>query len=124
MREPAKTRSMNRAHQDHYAFGISVLIYSLMPIPAATRPKALVCDCPLAGIEGSNPAECMDICLLWVLCCSVEVSASGWSLVQRSLSDYGVSNKCDREAPLGEAMTWNRVEAPHEKKSLFYIPVC
>jgi hypothetical protein len=29
----------------------------------------------------------MDVCLLWVLCvCQVEVSAKGWSLVQRSLT--------------------------------------
>jgi hypothetical protein len=30
----------------------------------------------------------MDVCLLWVLCvCQVEVSATGWSLVQRSPTD-------------------------------------
>ena len=70
-----------------------------MPIPVAKRSKALVCDHPLARITGSNTAERMDVCLLWVLCCSLEVSASGWSLVQKSLPDYGVSNECDREAP-------------------------
>jgi hypothetical protein len=32
-----------------------------------------------------------------VLCCQVEVSVSGWSLVQRSPTDCGVS-ECDREA--------------------------
>jgi len=95
-----------------------------MLIPAATRPKALACDRPLAGIAGSNPAERMDVCFLWVLCCSVEVSASGLSLVQGSLPDYGVSNECDREAPLGEAMTWNRVEAPHEKKKKLILCPC
>jgi hypothetical protein len=34
----------------------------------------------------------MDVCLLWVLCvCQVEVSAMGWSLVQRSPTDCVVS---------------------------------
>jgi hypothetical protein len=32
-----------------------------------------------------------------VVCCQVEVSASGWSLVQRSPTECGVS-ECDREA--------------------------
>ena len=35
--------------------------------------------------------------LVSVGCCEVEVSASGWSLVQRSPTECGVS-ECDREA--------------------------
>jgi hypothetical protein len=39
----------------------------------------------------------VDVCLLWVfVCCQVEVSASGWSLVQRSPTNCGVS-ECDLE---------------------------
>jgi hypothetical protein len=37
--------------------------------------------------------------LLSVLCCHVAVSASGWSLVQRSTTKCGVS-ECDREASI------------------------
>ena len=33
----------------------------------------------------------MDVCLLWVLCCQVEVSVTSWSLVQKSPTDSGVS---------------------------------
>jgi hypothetical protein len=33
-----------------------------------------------------------------VCCCQVEVSATSWSLVQRSPTVCGVSKKCDREA--------------------------
>jgi hypothetical protein len=40
----------------------------------------------------------MDVCLVSVVCCHVEVSAMGWSLVQRSPTECGVSNVCDREA--------------------------
>jgi hypothetical protein len=32
-----------------------------------------------------------------VVCCQVEVSATGWSLVQRIPTDCGVSKVCDRE---------------------------
>ena len=32
-----------------------------------------------------------------VVCCQVEVSATGWSLVQRSLTDCVVSVVCDQE---------------------------
>jgi hypothetical protein len=42
---------------------------------------------------------CMDVLsLVSVVCCQVEVSATGWSLVQRSATECGVSKKCDREA--------------------------
>jgi hypothetical protein len=38
-----------------------------------------------------------------VVCCQVEVSATGWSLVQRSPTECGVS-ECDREASKNEAI--------------------
>jgi hypothetical protein len=38
-----------------------------------------------------------------VVCCQVEVSATSWSLVQRSPTECGVSKKCDREAWNNEA---------------------
>jgi hypothetical protein len=45
----------------------------------------------------------MDVSVVIVVCCQVEVSATGWSLVQRSPTDCGVSKKCDREASINEA---------------------
>jgi hypothetical protein len=53
---------------------------------------------------GSNPAGghgCVS--LLSVMCCKVEVSATGLSLVQGSPTECGVSKKCDREASKNEA---------------------
>jgi hypothetical protein len=41
--------------------------------------------------------------LVSVVCCQVEVSASGWSLVQRNPTECGVSIKCDREDSKNEA---------------------
>jgi hypothetical protein len=70
----------------------SVIIAMLLPIPVAEWSKAWVCSRLRAGIAGSNTAEGMDVCLLWLLCvCQVEVSATGRSLVQRSPTDCGVS---------------------------------
>jgi hypothetical protein len=67
------------------------------PIPVTAPSKASVCGRSLAGIVCSNPAGGMDVCLVSVVCCQVEVSATGWSLVQRSPTECGVS-ECDREA--------------------------
>ena len=47
----------------------------------------------------------------WV-CCQEEVSATCRSFVQRSPIECGVSNECDRDDPLGEAIARNRVEDP------------
>ena len=64
----------------------------VQPIHVAARYKALVYGRSVAGIVVSNPAG------VWMFasreCCVL--SASGSSLVQRSLNACGVSNKCDR----------------------------
>jgi hypothetical protein len=61
-------------------------------IPVAVRSKAWVYGRSLAGIVGSNPAgTCMSP--VSVVCCQVGVSASGRSLVQRSLTKRGVSKR-------------------------------
>jgi hypothetical protein len=46
-----------------------------------------------------NPAEGMDVCFLSVVCCQVQISATGSSHVERSPTEYGVS-ECDREASI------------------------
>jgi hypothetical protein len=72
----------------------------LQPIPVTARSKLWVCGRSLAWIVVSNPAGrhgCLS--LVSVVCCQVEVSATGCSLVQRSPTEYGVS-ECDREASI------------------------
>jgi hypothetical protein len=65
----------------------------------AARAKAWICGRSFAGIVGSNPGGGMDVCFLMsVVCCQVEVSATGWSLVQVSATKCDVSES-DREAP-------------------------
>jgi hypothetical protein len=41
-------------------------------------------------IVGSNPTGGVDVCPVQCLCCQVEVSATGRSLVQRSPTECGV----------------------------------
>jgi len=67
------------------------------PVSVAARPKAWVCGRSLVGIVASEPAGSFYTCLLWVMCV-VEVSASGWSLVQRSPTESSVS-ECDCVKP-------------------------
>jgi hypothetical protein len=48
-----------------------------LPIPVSARSKAWVCGRSPAEIVGSNPAGGMDISVVRVVCCQVEVSATG-----------------------------------------------
>jgi hypothetical protein len=50
-------------------------------------------------IQGSNPAGFGYLSLVGGVSCQVEVSTSGWSLVQKSPNECGVS-ECDREVAL------------------------
>ena len=63
----------------------------------AAQSKAWIYGRSLAGIVGSNPTGGMDVSVVSVVCCQVEVSVSGWSLVQGSPTECGVS-ECDRES--------------------------
>jgi len=42
----------------------------------AARSKASICDRSPTEIVDSNPAGGMDVCLLCVVCCQVEISAT------------------------------------------------
>jgi hypothetical protein len=78
-----------------YSF-IFIAYWGSWPIPVAARSKAWVCGRSLAR-TWTRGHGCLS--LVSVVCCQVEVSASGWSLVQRSPAECGVS-KCDREASI------------------------
>jgi hypothetical protein len=75
-------------------------LVSSNPMPVAARSKAWVCGRSLAGIAGLNPAGgngCLSF--VSVVCWQVEVSAWGWSPVQRSRNECGVC-MCDRESSI------------------------
>jgi hypothetical protein len=68
------------------------IMYSRMivPIPVAARGSAVA---RLLGLRVRiPPGVCMSV--VSVVCCQVEVSATGWSLVQRSPTEYSVCKKC------------------------------
>ena len=56
--------------------------------PVAARSKAWIFGRSLAGIAGSNLVRGMDMSLVSAVYCQVMVSASGWSLVQRSSIEF------------------------------------
>ena len=65
---------------------------SHVPIPVAEWSNAMVYGRSLAGIAGSNTAGghgCLSV--VNIVCCQVEVSVTGRSLVQRCPTDCGVS---------------------------------
>ena len=49
---------------------------TLQPVPVAVRSKAQVFGRSPADIVGSNPTQGMDVCVVSVVCCQVEVSAT------------------------------------------------
>jgi hypothetical protein len=53
-----------------------------------------------------------------VMCCQVEVSASGRSLVQRSPTECGMY-ECDREASTMRSLWPTRVVVPLEKENIY-----
>jgi hypothetical protein len=62
-----------------------------LPIPVAIRSKEWVCGRSLARIAGSNPARGIDVSVVSVVFCHVNLTVSGWSLFQRSLTECGES---------------------------------
>ena len=67
------------------------------PIPVAAWSKAESAAARLLGLQVRiSPGACMSV--VSVVCCQVKVFVPGWSLVQRSPTERGVS-EYDREAP-------------------------
>ena len=86
-------------------------------IPMSARSKAWVCGRSLAVIPGlysTGGHGCLSV--VSVVCCQVDVSVSGRSLVRWSHTEYGVIGEGDREAPYTEVMTQNGIETPQKKK--------
>jgi hypothetical protein len=85
----------------HKIYKVILFMYvCVWPIPVAARFKAWVYGRTLAGIVGFNSRRghgCLS--LVSVVYCQIEVFATGWSLVQRSPIECGVS-ECNREASI------------------------
>jgi hypothetical protein len=82
-------------------------------MPVVARSKAWACGCSLVGNVGSNPAGGGHggLSLISFVCCQVQVSSSGWSLVRRSPTECGVSD-CDYEPSVIRRPVPSRTVAP------------
>lgn len=56
----------------------------------AESSKARACSHPIYWIASSNPVGSMDVSVLSTVCCKIEVSATGPSLIQRNFADCDV----------------------------------
>jgi len=74
-------------------------LYLLWPIPVAARSKMSPAGARLLGLRFQIPPGHGNYSVLSVVCCQVEVFATGRSLVQRSPTESGMSNECGREDP-------------------------
>ena len=78
---------------------------------------------PFAGIAVSHHARGTDVCLLcllYVVCCQVEVSPTGPSFVQRSPTKCGVSER-NLETSTTRTSRPNRDVDPYKKKNGHWI---
>ena len=64
------------------------MLLRILDMPMTARSRAWVGGGPLPALPGSNPAWGMDNCLVSVVCCELEVSATDLSLFQRSRTKY------------------------------------
>ena len=82
--------------------------------------KAWVWDSLFARIVGSNPAASMDVCVasvVSVVCCRVEVSATGRSVLQSSPTECGVP-ECNRADSTMRTPTPTKGRRVMEKESV------
>ena len=98
------TKDLIENTQRHYEIYAKVL---KPRIPVAAQSKAWVCGRLLSGFAGSNPSKgtCL---LLSVVCCQVEVSATGRSLVQRSPTECACVTECEKVQQLTSAPIMRR----------------
>jgi hypothetical protein len=76
----------------YFTHSIQGTLYSSKPVPVATRSKRWVCG---FGSCWGHRSPSLEI----IVCYYVEVSMSGWSLIQRIPTEFGVS-ECDHEASI------------------------
>ena len=83
------------------------------PMAVAAQSKVWAWSRSLPRIVCSNPTGGMDVYMLWVVCCQVEVSAMDWSLIQGSPTECGVSEwqwglELGGPGLLGTVVPWKR----------------
>jgi hypothetical protein len=74
----------------------------------------------LQNFSAPRTGGCLSV--VSVMCCQVKVSASGWSLVQRSPSEFGVAD-CDREALIMRWLWPTRGSCTYTKTIKYFVEV-
>jgi hypothetical protein len=74
---------------DYWYFKLTHILFCRSQWPRGLRHRSAAAR--LLRLWVRIPPGGMDACLLWVLCRQVEVSATDWTLVQRSPTDCGAS---------------------------------
>jgi len=88
----------------------------------AARSETEVCGGLVSRIAGSNPPGHGCLSVVSVVCCQVEVSVSGRSLVQRIPTDCGVS-ECDSEACSIMSRPWPTSGCCFMKNNSLNVPI-
>jgi hypothetical protein len=112
------------------AISLSAYTTFRLPIPVAVRSKAWVCALSLAGIVGSNPAECIDVCLLRVLCVVRYRSRRRPDHSSRGILPSVVCpsvilkpRQWGDPCPLGTVVPWKKERKKERKKVIHYTPL-
>ena len=108
-----------------YYFFVSIiyLLVVSLTVPVAVRSKSWVYGRSHARTAGSNPAGGMHVSVVSVVCCQIEVYATGRSLVQRNPTAYGVS-ECDREISTMRFRPTRAVELQGKKNGYYFRFYC
>jgi len=92
------------------------IMLKLGPVPMAARSTVWDYGRSLAGFESNRGHGCLSS--VSVVCCQLEVSASGWSLVQRSLIKCGGSTWVWSRNLTEEASVQKACQAMIKKKTI------
>ena len=91
------------------SLNFSASYLTTLPTPVAARSKAWDCGRWLDGIAGSNHAELMDVCLLWLLCFVRQRSLRRADPSSRAVLPSDMCLECDFETSTVERRSPTKV---------------
>ena len=112
---PAVTLPALHIHPNHRT--VAVLLLQGYQFDCLCRLRRRSAAAHLLGLRVRIPVGHGWLYLVRVVCCTIEVSASGWSPVQRSPTECGVS-ACDQETSTMRS-PWLTRGCPDIKKNLY-----
>jgi len=101
-----------------FQLNFSASYSTTLPIPVAAGSKAWDCGRWLFGIAGSNHAERIDICLLWVLCVVRQRSLRRADHSSKGVLPSDMCLQCDFETSTMKRPSPTKVVEPWKKITL------